>query len=108
MQSVVDEQEGELASRGRGASGCDWTCANRLMARWTCPACERQFGRQSQGDECAPSMTIEDYFATGPPHERPVFEAVNQHLQQLGGVYVEPVSVGIFFKISRCSSSSDR
>ncbi|RZS44656.1 hypothetical protein EV193_101532 [Herbihabitans rhizosphaerae] len=43
-------------------------------------------------------MTIEDYFATGPPFERPVFEAVLSHVGSLGPVHVEPVSVGIFLK----------
>jgi hypothetical protein len=43
-------------------------------------------------------MTVEDYFSTGPPHERPVFEAVMDHLDSLGPVHVEPVSVGIFLK----------
>ena len=43
-------------------------------------------------------MTLDEYFSTGPPHERPVFEAVLAHLESLGPVYVEPVSVGIFFK----------
>jgi hypothetical protein len=46
-------------------------------------------------------MTLDDYFATGPPHERPVFEAVMAHLTTLGPVHVEPVSVGIFLKRSR-------
>lgn len=46
-------------------------------------------------------MTIEAYFSTGPPHERPVFEAVMQHLDTVGPVHVEPVSVGIFLKRSR-------
>ena len=43
-------------------------------------------------------MTIEEYFATGPPHERPVFEAIMRHLETVGPVHVEPVSVGIFLK----------
>ncbi len=46
-------------------------------------------------------MTVEEYFSTGPPHERPVYEAVRAHLDSLSDVYVEPVSVGIFFKRSR-------
>ena len=69
------------------------------MARWTCPDCGRQFGRRRQGHECAPALSLEEYFATGPPHERPVFDAVSAHLGRLGDVYVEPVSVGIFFKV---------
>ncbi len=43
-------------------------------------------------------MSLEEYFATGPPHERPVFAAVMGHVMTLGPVHVEPVSVGIFLK----------
>jgi hypothetical protein len=43
-------------------------------------------------------MSIEEYFATGPPFERPIFDAVIAHLRTLGPVHVEPVSVGIFLK----------
>jgi hypothetical protein len=43
-------------------------------------------------------MTLEEYFSTGPPHERPVYDAVIAHLRTLGPVHVEPVSVGIFLK----------
>ena len=73
------------------------------MARWTCPDCERQFGRTGQGHECAPALSLEEYFSTGPERERPIFDAVWDHLSTLGsddgdGVHVEPVSVGIFFK----------
>ena len=43
-------------------------------------------------------MDLEAYFAGGPAFERPVFEAVLAHLETLGPVHVEPVSVGIFVK----------
>jgi hypothetical protein len=46
-------------------------------------------------------MSLEEYFATGPAHERPVFDAVMSHLGRVGPVHVEPVSVGIFLKRSR-------
>lgn len=46
-------------------------------------------------------MALEDYFATGPPHERPVFDAVMAALAHLDDVHVEPVSVGIFLKRAR-------
>ena len=46
-------------------------------------------------------MTLEEYFSTGPAHERPVFDAVMQHVATLGPVHVEPVSVGIFLKNPR-------
>ena len=69
------------------------------MARWTCPECHRQFGRRSQGHECAPALTLDEYFSTGPPHERPVFDAVEKILGPLEDIYIEPVSVGVFFKV---------
>ena len=43
-------------------------------------------------------MALEEYFSTGPPHERPVCEAVIAYLESLGPIHVEPVSVGIFVK----------
>ncbi|MEO6124158.1 MAG: DUF5655 domain-containing protein [Ilumatobacteraceae bacterium] len=43
-------------------------------------------------------MTIDDYFSTGPPFERPIFEAVLDVVSSVGPVHVEPVSVGIFIK----------
>jgi len=69
------------------------------VTRWTCPDCGRQFGRTRQGHECAPALTLEEYFSTGPERERPIFEAVHGHLSALGDVHVEAVSVGIFFKV---------
>jgi Domain of unknown function (DUF5655) len=71
------------------------------MPTWVCPDCGRQFGRTRQGHECAPAMSIEDYFATGPPFERPVFDAVMARLEEVGPIHIEPVSVGIFLKRSR-------
>lgn len=68
---------------------------------WVCPSCQRQFGRRNQSHECAPAMSLEEYFSTGPARERPIFEAVMAHLETVGPVHVEPVSVGIFIKRSR-------
>lgn len=69
-----------------------------VVAGWTCPECRRRFRRARQSHECAPAMSLEEYFSTGPQHERPVFEAVMAHLDTVGPVHVEPVSVGIFLK----------
>lgn len=63
-----------------------------------CPDCGRQFARTRQGHDCAPGLTLEEYFSTGPPHERPVFDAVVRHLESLGPVHLDVVSVGIFLK----------
>jgi uncharacterized protein DUF5655 len=46
-------------------------------------------------------MSLDEYFATGPERERPIFEAVLEHLESVGPVHVEPVSVGIFLKKAR-------
>lgn len=46
-------------------------------------------------------MTLEEYLSTGPPHERAIVEAVVAHVEALGDVHVEPVSVGVFFKGTR-------
>ncbi len=43
-------------------------------------------------------MSLEEYFSTGPPHERPIAEAVLAYLESVGPVHVEPVAVGIFLK----------
>lgn len=73
------------------------------MSLWVCPDCGRRFGKRNQNHECAPAMTLAEYFSTGPDREQPIFDAVWAHLATLIGpdgidVYVEPVSVGIFFK----------
>ncbi|MGI8663641.1 MAG: DUF5655 domain-containing protein [Acidimicrobiales bacterium] len=46
-------------------------------------------------------MTLDEYFATGPVHERPVVEAVMEHLAAVGPVHADVVSVGIFLKNPR-------
>ena len=70
------------------------------VTAWICPECQRRFGRRGQSHECAPAMTLDEYFATGPERERPIYEAVKAHLDTLGEVHVEPVSVGLFLKRS--------
>jgi hypothetical protein len=67
---------------------------------WICPACAREFGKR-QSHVCAPALSVESYFASRPPVEREIFEAVRDHLQGLGDVIVEPVGVGILFKRRR-------
>jgi hypothetical protein len=69
-----------------------------LMPGWTCPQCRRLFRRAGQTHECAPAMSLEEYFVTGPAHERQIAEAVIDLLRSVGRVHVEPVSVGIFLK----------
>jgi len=54
------------------------------VTRWTCPECGRQFGRTRQGHECAPALTLEEYFSTGPERERRIFEAVLDNAVRYG------------------------
>ncbi len=69
-----------------------------VVGSWVCPNCNREFARVRQGHECAPAMTLDEYFATGPEFERPIFQAVHGFVSTLGPVSVEPVSVGLFVK----------
>ncbi|MGH9186735.1 MAG: DUF5655 domain-containing protein [Acidimicrobiales bacterium] len=46
-------------------------------------------------------MSLDEYFSTGPAHERAIFDAVRAHVESVGPIHVEPVSVGIFLKRSR-------
>jgi len=68
------------------------------VVAWTCPNCGRLFDRVNRGHDCAPGLTLEEYFSTGPPHERPIFEAVMRGLSPVGPVHTDIVSVGIFLK----------
>lgn len=44
-------------------------------------------------------MDLEEYFETGPEFERPIFEVIRKHMQDVDpDIWFEPVSVGIFFK----------
>lgn len=67
---------------------------------WSCPACGREFGKR-QSHMCAPALSVDAYFASRPPAERAIFEAVREQLESLGPVIVEPVGVGILFKRRR-------
>lgn len=71
------------------------------MLVWACPACGREFGKERQSHVCAPATSVDEYFAGRPLSERETFEAVRGHLESLGDVIVEPVSIGILFKRGR-------
>jgi hypothetical protein len=71
------------------------------VGEWICSECGRLFGRAGQSHDCAPGLTLEEYFATGPPHERPIFDAVMAYLETLGPVHTDVVSVGVFLKNPR-------
>ena len=68
------------------------------MADWTCPECGRPFGRAKQTHMCAPGLTLDEFFADSHERERPIFDAVRSHLDELGPFDLDPVQVGILFK----------
>jgi hypothetical protein len=68
---------------------------------WTCPDCKRTFGRRNQSHGCAPSSTVDDYFADRPAGLRAAYDAIAAHLATLDDVHVDPVTACIMFKRSR-------
>jgi cyanophycinase-like exopeptidase len=67
---------------------------------WTCPDCNRTFGRKNQSHGCAPSGTVDEYFADRPASLRRIYEAVARHIGKLGAS-IDPVTACIMFKRSR-------
>jgi hypothetical protein len=71
------------------------------MSRWTCPSCEREFGRTRQSHVCVPAGTIDETFAPHRPEWRHIFDAVLAHVEDLGPVHTDAVKVGVFLKTNR-------
>jgi len=70
-----------------------------VMERWTCPNCNRVFGKKNQSHlTCEPAVSLEEYFEVARPFEKPIFEAVNVHLQTLDDVIIDPLGIGILLK----------
>lgn len=67
---------------------------------WTCPDCKRSFGRKNQSHECAPSGTIDDYFAGRPPALRTIYNRLERRITKLGA-HIDPVTACIMFKRAR-------
>jgi hypothetical protein len=67
---------------------------------WTCPDCSRSFGRKNQAHGCAPSGTVDDYFADRPAVQRKIYDAIEKHVKKLGAA-IDPVTVTVMFKRSR-------
>ena len=71
------------------------------MSRWTCPACDREFGRANQSHVCVPGCTEDECFAGRPPVQREIYEEILAELETLGPVHKDTVSVGVFLKRAR-------
>jgi hypothetical protein len=68
---------------------------------WSCPRCERRFGRANQSHGCSPAGSVDWYFADRPPALRRIHDVVVRHLRKLGPLTVEAVRVGILIKRNR-------
>jgi hypothetical protein len=69
--------------------------------RWTCPRCDRQFGRTNQSHVCVPGCTVDDSFAGRPDWQRAAYDAVLAHLRDQGPVHEDAVQVGVFLLAQR-------
>ncbi len=68
------------------------------MARWTCPACEREFGVPGQSHTCRPGLSVAVLLARHPEWVGDIHRVVIAELQGLGPVHEDAVEVGIFLK----------
>ncbi len=71
------------------------------VSRWTCPYCEREFGRHKQPHTCVPGGTVDASFAGRPSVQREIFAELMVHVNALGPVHVDAVGVGVFLKNDR-------
>jgi len=68
---------------------------------WTCPRCDRSFGRTNAGHVCLGGMPIDVRLAELPDGQRRAAEAVLTHVRRIKGLAIEAVMVGIFIKRER-------
>jgi len=69
------------------------------MTRWTCPNCNRVFGKVHQSHlTCEPALTLDEYFAQARPFEEPIFRAVHDGIGGLDGLIIDPIGIGILLK----------
>ncbi|GAA3237404.1 DUF5655 domain-containing protein [Nonomuraea helvata] len=71
------------------------------MTRWTCPECDREFGRARQSHVCVPGCTVDETFAPHPPVYREIYDRLVGRLRRLGPLHEDAVRVGVFLKSER-------
>ena len=71
------------------------------VSRWTCPKCDREFGRAQQSHVCVPGCTVEECLAPWPPAYREIYDRITDHLATLGPLHADAVRVGVFLKSDR-------
>ncbi len=70
------------------------------MARWTCPRCDREFGRAQQSHTCLPGNSVDASFSAH-AEQRAIYDAIVEYLAGLGAIHADAVSVGVFLKSDR-------
>ncbi|MDG2028341.1 MAG: DUF5655 domain-containing protein [Acidimicrobiales bacterium] len=73
----------------------------RVMPRWTCPSCDRSFGRRGQGHVCEPTEPLDDYLDRWSASDREIAERILDAMDDCGPVDVEAAKVGLFFSTTR-------
>lgn len=68
---------------------------------WTCPRCDRQFGRANRPHVCAPAMPVELWLDERTDPQRRAAEAVLAIVRRQRDVIIEAVSVGVLIKRDR-------
>lgn len=68
---------------------------------WVCPRCDRGFERARQSHLCVPGCTVDECFAPFPPKWREIYDRLLDHVDMLGPVHANAVTVGVFLKHAR-------
>ena len=69
--------------------------------RWTCPSCDREFGRVNTPHTCVPGTTVDSVFAGRPSYMRSLYDEILARLRESGPVHEDAVTVGVFLKAGR-------
>jgi hypothetical protein len=71
------------------------------MTAWTCPRCDRPFGRANRPHVCEPGMPVELWLDALPEPHRKAGEKVVAIARRYTGLIVEAVTVGVLIKRDR-------
>jgi len=71
------------------------------VTSWTCPNCDRTFGRSNRPHVCAAGMPIEVWLAERTNPQRRAAEAVLAIARRYRGLVIEAVGVGVLIKRAR-------
>jgi hypothetical protein len=103
---MVADAPGTLGERVAGGGYCTPGCGPRIIAAmavavWTCPRCDRPFGRVNRPHTCVPGMPLAVWLDERDEPQRRAARAVLAVVRRHRGVVVEAVSVGVLVKRDR-------